>query len=223
MQEAAKGWPRVARSDERIACHYCDCLHDPLPLAEKEAAKCRNCGETLYQHLPRSLQRATSFTCAAFILMMIVLVFPFMSIKLQGRPSSMTMWTCLLNVWRDGAPLLAVVTGAAVVVFPALLMILLFRTTVPLLFGRAGWGSEQSFRFLLWLKEWIMVEVFFLGVLVSLVKLFAIADVKLGIGFWAIGGVMVLLAAALQSLDKSEFWDRIESCRERERGKVGVR
>ncbi len=216
MQEALQGWPRVEREEQRIACEYCDCLHEHQSLFEKEIAQCRNCGETLYQNRPRSLQRATSFSFSALCLMLIVLFFPFIGIEVRGSGSSMTVWTCLLNLWEEGAPLLAFATGSLVVAMPILMILLLMRITIPLIFGYAGWGAGWCFRVVLWLEKWVMVEVFFLGAIVSLVKLIAIADVQLGVGFWAFGGVMIFLAAAMASLDKGEFWDRIESARELE-------
>lgn len=220
MDGAVKGWPRVERKEQRLACDFCDCLHQHEPLAERESAHCLNCGETLYENRPRSLQRAISFSLSAFFLMLIVLFFPFISINARGLGASMTVWTCLQNLWLDGAPVLAFATGAVVVVLPMLMIFMLLRTTIPLLFERAGWGAIRTFRAVLWMERWVMVEVFFLGTVVSLVKILSLAEVKLGVGFWAFAGVMIFLAAAMGSLDKFEFWDRIESAREREREDV---
>ena len=55
-----------------------------------------------------------------------------------------------------------------------------------------------------------MVEVFFLGVIVSLLKLVKLADVELGIGFWSVAGLMVCVAGAVGGIDRTELWDRIE-------------
>ncbi len=58
-----------------------------------------------------------------------------------------------------------------------------------------------------------MVEVFLLGVLVSLLKLAKVADVHFGVGFWAFGAVMVFMAAAVAGIDREELWDRLEVAR----------
>jgi len=60
------------------------------------------------------------------------------------------------------------------------------------------------------LQSWVMVEVFFLGTLVSLLKLVKLADITLGLGFWSMVGLMLSLAAAVGGIDKLELWDRIE-------------
>ena len=55
-----------------------------------------------------------------------------------------------------------------------------------------------------------MIEVFFLGALVSLLKLVKLADVHLGVAFWALGAVMFCLAGAMAGIDRRELWDRLE-------------
>lgn len=56
-----------------------------------------------------------------------------------------------------------------------------------------------------------MVEVFFLGAIVSLLKLTKLAEIELGVGFWAVAGLMLSLAGAIGAIDRNELWDRIES------------
>ena len=67
-------------------------------------------------------------------------------------------------------------------------------------------------RFLFLLGPWSMVEVFVIGVLVSLVKIGAMASVVLGISFWAYVGFAVCFTASLSSLDRFEMWREIEAC-----------
>lgn len=55
-----------------------------------------------------------------------------------------------------------------------------------------------------------MIEVFLLGVLVSLLKLGKVADVQFGMGFWAFGLLMIAMAAAIAGIDRDELWDRLE-------------
>lgn len=55
-----------------------------------------------------------------------------------------------------------------------------------------------------------MVEVFFLGTMVSLLKLMKLADVSMGFGFWSMIALMLSLAASVSGIDRIELWDRIE-------------
>jgi len=76
---------------------------------------------------------------------------------------------------------------------------------------RAPWLVPAG-RLLFWLSPWSMVEVFIIGVLVSLVKIAALASVVLGISFWAYVGFAVCFTASLSSLDRLQIWREIEVC-----------
>jgi paraquat-inducible protein A len=78
------------------------------------------------------------------------------------------------------------------------------------MFGRLAPGARVVAKWMYLSEPWNMVEVFLLGVLVSLLKLAKVADVQFGIGFWAFAGVMLCTAAAVSGIDREELWDRME-------------
>ena len=63
------------------------------------------------------------------------------------------------------------------------------------------------------IKPWGMIEVFTLGLLVSLAKLAQVASVRAGIALWAFGGLMLLLAAAAINFDVRAVWARMDRAR----------
>lgn len=211
MKEAKKGiWPRATEASDLIACEYCDVLQGIREVEEGASAHCRNCGERLYQNQPRSIQRTISFSLAAVVFMMLVLLFPFLSMSNTGLKSSMSVWGSVVKLWDDGAYAMATAVACFTVVLPILLILWLLYVTTPLLFNRLLPCSVGAFKAVIFLKNWTMVEVFFLGTIVSLLKLVKLADIELGVGFWAFGGLMIALAGAVGNIDKHEFWDRIE-------------
>jgi paraquat-inducible protein A len=58
-----------------------------------------------------------------------------------------------------------------------------------------------------------MVEVFVIGVIVSLVKIHHMATVVVGLSFWAYVGFSLCFAATMASLDRLQVWREIEACR----------
>ena len=57
------------------------------------------------------------------------------------------------------------------------------------------------------------MEVFMLGVLVSLVKLADMAEIVPGIALWSFALLIVVLAAATASLDAREVWRHLGNTR----------
>ena len=59
--------------------------------------------------------------------------------------------------------------------------------------------------------KWSMVEVFIIGVIVSLVKIAAMATVVVGASFWAYAAFAICFTAAVANLDRYQCWERIEA------------
>ncbi len=100
------------------------------------------------------------------------------------------------------------------IVAPAFLAAGILYVNAPLLIGRAAPGARTVARWSAQTEPWNMVEVFLLGVLVSLLKLGEMATLDFGAGFWAFAGLMFCMAAAVAGIDRMELWDRLEVARE---------
>jgi paraquat-inducible protein A len=207
---AMLSWPKPPGGSRHAACHFCDTLHRSLPLDEGSAACCVRCGALLYQNRPASLTRASAFSLAALLLMVLVHVFPFLIMDVASMRRTLTLTGAATALIHENAPLL----GASIILFtmvtPLMLSGGMIYVCLPLIFGRAAPGAGLAAKWMYRSEPWNMVEIFLLGVLVSLLKLVKVADVHFGIGFWAFAGVMLCMAAAVAGIDREELWDRLE-------------
>lgn len=203
-------WPKPRGGPRQTACHFCDTLHDAFPVEEGMAARCTRCGALLYQNRPASLARASAFSLAALLLMVLVHVFPFLTMDAASMRRHLTLVGAAGALIRQDAPIL----GSSIILFtivtPLMLAGGMIYVCLPLMFGRAAPGSFTVAKWMYRSEPWNMVEVFLLGVLVSLLKIAKVADVHFDIGFWAFGGVMLCMAAAVAGIDREELWDRLE-------------
>jgi paraquat-inducible protein A len=71
-------------------------------------------------------------------------------------------------------------------------------------------------RTLQYVEPWGMVEVFMLGILVSLVKLTNNFKVIPGIALWSFAALTLLLAATAASFSARDVWDRLGQGGDRE-------
>ena len=203
-------WPRPPGGPRFAACHYCDTLHAAAPVPEGTAARCARCGALLYQNRPASLARASAFSLAALILMGVAQFFPFLIMDAASLRRYLTLMNAARALWDEGSPLLGCAITLFTMVAPLMLSGGLIYVCGPLLFGRIAPGALQVAKWMHRSEPWNMVEVFLLGVLVSLLKLAKMADIVFGIGFWAFAGVMLCTAAAVAGIDRDELWDRME-------------
>jgi paraquat-inducible protein A len=203
-------WPKPPGGPRFAACHFCDTLHEAAPVPEGVAARCVRCGALLYQNRPASLVRASAFSLAALLLMVVVHLFPFLTMDAASLRRHLTLVGAAMALVDEGSPVLGVSIVLFTMVAPVMLAGGLVYVCGPLLFGRIAPGAVQVAKWMHHSEPWNMVEVFQLGVLVSLLKLAKMADVHFGIGFWAFTGVMLCMAAAVAGIDRDELWDRME-------------
>jgi paraquat-inducible protein A len=211
---AKSSWPQPARGPHRVACHFCDTLHEAPAVPEGTAARCKRCGVVLYQNRPASLVRTTAFSLTALILIAIVHTFPFLSMESNGIRTELNLVRAARELIREGSPVIGWGVAVFTIVAPVVMAGGMLYVCGPLLRGRAAPGARQVARWLGRTEPWNMIEVFLLGVLVSMLKLAKMADLVFGVGFWAFAALMLCMAAAVAGIDRNELWDRLEVAEE---------
>ena len=122
-----------------------------------------------------------------------------------------------LLVLADGSRFLGHAIGASgrtvgglvfitALLIPMLELLMFLLVLVPLRLGRVSPRLATFFRLVRSVQPWGMVEVFLLGMLVSLVKLSHLATVVLGTAFWATAALIVVLTLAARAFDTRLLW-----------------
>ena len=167
---------------------------------------------TAAKHGVVGLTRALAFALAAAVLLVMANCFPFLELKRSGLEAVMTLPRAGLALYRDGYLALSVIVLAPIVVIPGVMLATIFALVVPLRKGRSAPWLIGAGRLFFAMNPWSMVEVFIIGVIVSLVKIGAMATVVIGISFWAYLGFSICFVAAIASLDRFQVWRAIEEC-----------
>lgn len=186
-----------------IACQDCDLLQRETPLQPGDVVLCVRCGAVLYRNNPGNVERALALTIAAAILFAISNFFPIVGIESKGNRISSTLFGAVLNLWGEHMELVAVLVFVTAILVPALelvLMIFLLMTRNP---------SPLALRLLLATRPWAMIEVFMLGLLVSVQRLTHIATIDTGIALWSFAALMVLFAALTATFNVRDLWSTI--------------
>ena len=196
-----------------VACHDCDRLAELPELPEGASAWCARCGGLLRKRQRDSIERTLALAAAASVLFAVANVFPFLSFEMQGRITETTLLTGVFDLWEQGVPEIAALVGFTAVVAPFVQLALLLYVLLPVHFGRVPWQMRRAFRLLRRVQPWSMMEVFMVGILVAVTKLVDMAQVVPGLALWAFGGLILVLAGALASLDPEAVWERLEGAR----------
>lgn len=95
------------------------------------------------------------------------------------------------------------------VLAPGLQLVLLLIVLLPLKLNPGGRGFPTLFRYVATLTPWGMIDVFMLGILVSVVKLVDMATIISETSLFAFVVLIFVLAAAQSSLDGNIVWSRV--------------
>ena len=192
-----------------IACHDCDLLHRIKPLPDGTAAKCVRCGAVLYRQKKDSLDRTLSLTIAGVVLFVVANVFPFLALTNQGLVQQTTLITGIKQLHAQGMESLALLVLLTSILVPGVQLAGMLYILVPLKFNRVPRNLALVFRFLRSLQPWGMMEVFMLGILVSIVKLGKMATIVPGLALYSFVVLIFVLAGSAASLDPRIVWDRL--------------
>ena len=199
--------------DSFMACHDCDLIHHIKPLPAKGAAVCIRCGAVLYKHKPNSQERTLAFAFAALILFILANSFPFLGLKIGAQVRETTLITGIHELYLQGVQVIAILVLLTTVLVPFTQMMCLFYILLPLKFGRLPKRLPWVLRFLQRIQPWGMMEVFMVGILVSVVKLAKMAKVIPGISLYSFLALIFVLTAMMVSLDAHLIWQKWEAHR----------
>jgi paraquat-inducible protein A len=197
---------RAEGSSRLIACRDCDLLQQEVALARHADAHCVRCGARLYRGTRTGLNTMLSLMVGCAILMLVSNLFPIALIEVQGAWSQTTLFGTALALYQNDKPLVAAAVLATTIVLPALEIALMLYLLIPLRLKRVPPGLALAFRIVLMLHPWSMMEIFLLGVLVTLVKLGDIATVVPGASLWSFCGLIVLFTMAASAFSLRDFW-----------------
>lgn len=193
-----------------IACPECDLLLREISLPPGRTACCPCCGVTLYRNQPDSIRRSLALTLASAILYLIANSFPILGINLQGNGNAVTLLQAVHDLWNQEMHLVSSLTFVTAILVPALELGMMLYLLIPLYLGRVPVGVSLIMRLIQLIKPWGMVEVFMLGILVSLVKLVQDFRIMPGVALWSFGILTVLLAAMASSFNPRDVWAHLD-------------
>lgn len=191
---------------ELAACPECDLLMRKPVLALGEQAQCPRCDYELFTHRPQVLGRSLALVLAALLLYIPANFLPILRLNLLGNSTRDTMWGGVLSLYNSG------MQSVALVVFLCSMAIPLFKLLCQLLVLLSiRWRVGRSYGLLFYriyhhLRDWGMLEVYLLGILVAIVKLMDIADLSLGVGLGCFIGLIVVQIWLEVCMSPQQIW-----------------
>lgn len=192
-----------------VCCEECDVVYQRVPLKKGTKAYCLRCGAVLYKNI-RSLSQLLPLVIASLLMFIISNAFPIVKIDLQGNFSETTLLGAVMAMFHAGRGFVAVLVFLTTFAFPLSEMLLLIYVLLP----TTAWnekpiGMALALRVIRIFRIWGMIEVFLIGVLVTLVKLAVMVVIIPGVALWSFAILTVLLVLVM-SVSVNDIWDEVD-------------
>ena len=198
------------KTNNLVACGECDALQREADVPPGGVAQCVRCGAELYRDKPHSLDHTLACALAAAVAFLLAANYPLATLDARGIRSSATLFETATALHEAGMTSVAVVVFLSVIALPFLQIAAMLYMLVPLKLGFLPPRIHVAYRLVNWAQPWAMLDVFLLGALVSLVRLTQVAKIELGVGIYAVGAYVLLLATAVSVFEPRMLWERVE-------------
>jgi paraquat-inducible protein A len=196
------------------ACPECDLLLNHALLTIGDKARCPRCGFLVSRPRQHSIERSFALSMAGFILIFPANLLPMVGVKMMGNTSTGTLWSGVIALVNENMWAVAITVFLVSILFPLLHITLSLLVSGHLYFNRPNRYLAKWMRWMQHLEEWVMLEVYMLGIIVACVKLMSISELKFGLGLYAFISLLLITVMLASSLDSTLFWQRIEQLRE---------
>lgn len=208
MSEPATA-PSLPELEQLIACHECDLLMRKPSLALGEKAECPRCGFELYTHRHQVVRRSMALVIAALLLYVPASFLPIMQLNLLGRSSEDTLWSGVQGLYNSGMQGVAVVVFLCSMAVPLLKLLCQFAVLLSIRLDIGRSYGLLLYRIYHHLRDWGMLEVYLMGILVALVKLSDIADVTLGFGLLCFIVLLLIQVWLEVTMSPHQIWEAL--------------
>jgi len=192
--------------DNLVICKKCHTLHKKVSLNLNEKAFCLECNVLLYQNDPKMLDKALALVITAGISLFIAFEFSIMRIDIQGLEQTLTLSSFFSILAEHQQYVIEILFLFLLVLFPVGILLATFVLIVFMKAQKGGYLTKRLLILLAHLKPWNMVDIFFISLLVAMVKLFDVASIELGIGFMALILTLILDVIISKNLAFGELW-----------------
>jgi len=138
------------------------------------------------------------------------MILPLMTFQTFGMSESANIIDSIVNYYRQGYFLVSLMVVFSAVIFPFLKLSIGFLLTTLIKLQTHPPLLPRLFRLYLHLEEWAMIEVYLLGIMVTVFKMYHTTEITYNIGFYCFISLVLVTMGTTAVLDKKIFWQQIK-------------
>ena len=192
--------------DNLIICHKCFTLHEEVPIKDGSKACCSECGDVLYRYDSKLIDHGLALSLTGLIFFILANLFPLIQIDIFGSEQFITIPKTIMSLFENGFYIVGLVCVFLIFIFPLMIFLINILLFTLLKMQRGEELTKKLLVLLSHITPWSMADIFFISLLVALVKLIAFGQIHIGISFWALMLFVLIDIYITKSLHLSEIW-----------------
>lgn len=195
--------------DWQRACHECDLLLVDAVAPPGQKLVCPRCNATLHRNAENSIRYTAALSLTGLLLFIPSATLPLLRFSIFAFGAENTLFNGVISLFNAGYWWLSALVFFCSVIAPLTKFILL---------AFISWGSAwalldrpvaASVRWYQHLKEWGMLDVYMLGVLVALIKMRDLGKMEVEPGIYCFAAMMLVANLTTLSFNQEAVWSRM--------------
>lgn len=199
-------YPIAAPEATLTACPDCDLLVSVTDAPPGHFVCCPRCGGTLQRRTADSLAKTLALSGTGLILYPPAMIMPLMTLESFGFSDSANILESVLNFYRNEYYFVSLMVLLSAVIFPLVLLSGIFVVSLTLSRRRSSPLLARIFRLFEHLEEWAMVEVYLLGIMITVIKMGDSSEIHFHAGAFCFTLLVLITMAISTVVDRELFW-----------------
>jgi len=192
--------------DNFIICHKCFTLNEEIIIKVGSKACCSECGAVLYRYDSKLIDNSLALSLTGLIFFILANLFPLLQIDILGSEQFITIPKTIISLFENGFYIVGFVCAFLIFIFPLMIFLINILLFTLLKIERGEKLTKELLILLAHITPWSMADIFFISILVALVKLIAFGQIHIGISFWALMAFVLIDIYITKRLHISEIW-----------------
>ena len=206
--------PQISPRAWQRACHDCDLLLTDALAPPGRKLVCPRCNATLHRNAKSSISYTAALSLTGLLLFIPAASLPLLHFSILSVGAENTLFNGVRSLFAAGYYWMSMLVLFCSVLAPLAKFTLL---------GFISWGSAwplldrsvaAAVRWYQHLREWAMLDVYMLGILVALIKMSSLGTMEVEPGLYSFVAMMLVSTLMTLSYDPEAVWERLASRRE---------
>jgi hypothetical protein len=193
-------------SSREIVCHFCNTDFVIDRVYPGEQIKCPRCQETLIRIERHPILVPLIYSFLALFSFILCLIFPLLTVTLPyvEQVTTLSIWQLFKYLQQLGNLFLAFIYLFLVIFLPLIFIFTHLYLYLGILFRKKWPLMQKAIAIIAYLRPWMMVDIFFISIIVALIKVNALADFGFGQAMVVLFAYSIFLARLV--LASSIYW-----------------